>query len=203
MLEQDSVTKLLSEWSGGNREALDDLMPLVYDELRHMARNYMRGEKTGHTLQTTALVHEAFIRLTGQQNVSWQNRAHFYAIAAKMMRRILVNHAEAKHAGKRGGSGKQQVDLDEALIFCESRDLDLLALDQALIKLAMIDVELCNIVDMKFFGGLTNEEVAEVQDISVATVKREWTTAKAWLLRELSKDAKCPFSPDAPRRFIE
>lgn len=186
MSEESPVTRLLSEWSGGSENALDDLMPLVYDELRRIARNYLRRENAGHTLQTTALVHEAFIRLTGQQNVSWQNRSHFFAISAKMMRRILVNHAETKHAEKRGGKSAQKIELDDALAVCEQRNLDLLALDEALKKLDGFDDQLCQIVEMKFFGGMTNEEVAEVLKISLATVKREWSTARSWLLRELS-----------------
>ncbi|MGI8641790.1 MAG: ECF-type sigma factor [Pyrinomonadaceae bacterium] len=186
MSQQPSVTQMLAEWSAGKEEALDALMPLVYDELRRIARNYLRRENVGHTLQPTALVHEAFIRLTGQQRVSWQNRAHFYAIAAKMMRRVLVNYAETKHAEKRGGNHARKVELDEAILFCEQRNLDLLALDEALKKLGEFDSQLCQIVEMKFFGGLTNEEVAEVSDISLATVKREWSTAKTWLLREMS-----------------
>jgi RNA polymerase sigma factor (TIGR02999 family) len=181
-----SVTQLLSEWSGGNRAALDTLLPLVYDELRRIARNHLRRENAGHTLQTTALVHEAFIRLIDQRDISWQNRAHFFAIAAKMMRRVLVNYAETKHAEKRGGPHAQRIELDDALAFCEQRNLDLLALDEALKKLGEIDEQLCQIVELKFFGGLTNEEVAEVLKISLATVKREWSTAKTWLLRELS-----------------
>lgn len=186
-MERVSVTKLLSEWSSGNEQALDDLMPLVYDELRRIARNYLRKESPNNTLQPTALVHEAFIRLTEQQKVSWQNRSHFFAIAAKMMRRVLVNHAETKLAQKRGGAEAQKVELDDALAFCKDRDLDILALNEALEKLNEFDSELCQIVEMKFFGGLTNEEVAEVQKISVSSVKREWSTAKTWLLRELSK----------------
>lgn len=186
-MERKSVTQLLSEWSGGNEKALDDLMPLVYDELRRIARNYLRKESADNTLQPTALVHEAFIRLTEQQTVSWQNRSHFFAIAAKMMRRVLVNHAETKQAQKRGGADAQKVELDEALAFCEDRNLDILALNEALEKLNEFDSELCQIVEMKFFGGLTNEEVSEVMKTSVSSVKREWSTAKSWLLRELSR----------------
>lgn len=185
--KETEITQLLSEWSSGNRAALDEIMPLVYDELRRIAKNYLRRENVGHTLQTTALVHEAFIRLTAQQEVSWQNRAHFFAIAAKMMRRILVNHAETKHAEKRGGAHAQKIELDEALAFCNESNLDLLALDEALKKLSKFDEQLCQIVELKFFGGLTNQEVAEVLPISLATVKREWSTAKTWLLRELSE----------------
>ena len=185
---QPSATQLLAAWSGGNHEALDALMPLVYDELRRIARNYLRRENAGHTLQTTALVHEAFFRLTAQQQVSWQNRAHFFAIAAKMMRRVLINHAETKHAAKRGGPQAKKIELDEALAFCEQRNLDLLALDEALKKLSSFDEQLCSVVEMKFFGGLTNEEIAEVLQVSLATVKREWSTAKSWLLREMSGD---------------
>lgn len=188
MSEKVSVTKLLSEWSGGNNSALDALMPLVYDELRRIARRFLRRESAEHTLQPTALVHEAFIRLNDQKEVSWQNRAHFFAIAAKMMRRVLVNHAEAKHAEKRGGIRAQKVELDEALAFCEQRGFDLLALDKALEKLNKFDDQMCKIVEMKFFAGLTNSEIAEVLNISTATVKREWSAAKVWLLRELSDE---------------
>lgn len=187
MSEPSSVTQLLSEWSAGKQAALNDLMPLVYDELRRIARNYLRRENAGHTLQTTALVHEAFVRLVDQQRVSWQNRSHFYAIASKMMRRILVNHAETKHAEKRGGQFAQKIELDESMAVGEQKNLDLLALDEALKKLAEFDDQLCRIVEMKFFGGMTNEEIGEVQKISLATVKREWSTAKSWLLREMSE----------------
>lgn len=186
MDDKSSVTQLLAEWSAGNQAVLDRLFPLVYDELRRTARNYLRRENPGHAFQPTALVHEAFLRLTDQQHVEWQNRAHFFAIAAKMMRRVLVNHAESKHAEKRGGSQAQKVELDDALAFCEQRNIDLLALDEALNKLGNLDEQLCQIVEMKFFGGLTNEEAAEVLNLSLATVKREWATAKTWLLRELS-----------------
>ena len=184
--QSETITQLLTKWSDGDSKAWDELTPQVYDELRRIARNFLRRENVGHTLQPTALVNEAFIRLTEQQHVTWQNRAHFFAIAAKMMRRILVNHAEMKHAEKRGGREAQKVELDEALAFCEQRNIDLLALDEALKKLGEFDAQLCQIVEMKFFGGLTNEEVAEVLNISLATVKREWSTAKTWLLRELS-----------------
>lgn len=186
MSEEGSVTKLLSEWSDGNQSALDALMPLVYDELRRIARRFLRRESSDHTLQPTALVHEAFLRLNDQKEVSWQNRAHFFAIAAKMMRRVLVNHAEAKHAEKRGGLRAQKIELDEALAFCEQRGFDLLELDRALEKLDKFDERMCKIVEMKFFGGLTNLEIAEILEISIATVKREWSAAKVWLLRELA-----------------
>lgn len=186
MEDQPSVTQLLSQWSEGNSEAFDEVVPLVYDELRRIAKNYLRHENAGHTLQPTALVHEAFLRLTVQQEVSWQNRAHFFAIAAKMMRRVLINHAEGKHAAKRGGEHANKIELDEALAICEQKDLDLVALNEALEKLSKLDEKMCVVVELKFFGGLTNEEVAEVQNVSVATVKREWSTAKTWLRRELS-----------------
>lgn len=178
MSVENSVTQLLSQWSGGNHEALDELLPLIYDELRRIARNYLRRENAGHTLQTTALVHEAFIRLTNQREVSWQSRAHFFAIAAKMMRRVLIKYAETKHAAKRGGLNARKIELDEAIAFCEQRNLDLFALNEVLEKLAAIDEQMCRIVEMKFFGGMTNEEVAEVLNISLSTVKREWATAK-------------------------
>lgn len=180
------VTKLLIEWSDGDKDALDSLFPLVYDELRKMARQYLRRERDDHTLQPTALVNEAFMRLVDQQHVNWQNRAHFFAIAANMMRRILINHAEAHRAAKRGGS-ERKVTLDEAMSVFAERDIDLLALDEALTRLSEFDKEQSRIVELRFFGGLTNEEVAEVTNVSLATVKREWATAKTWLLKELTR----------------
>jgi len=182
----EGVTQLLVAWNQGDQAALDQLLPAVYEELRRLARNYLRQERPGHTLQPTALVHEAYLRLIDQRNVTWQNRAHFLGMAAQMMRRILINHALAKKAGKRGGLS-ERITLDKALNFAEQRELDLVALDDALKGLAALDPEQGRIVELRFFGGLSIEETAEVLGISPATVKREWGTAKMWLHRELGK----------------
>jgi RNA polymerase sigma-70 factor (ECF subfamily) len=180
------VTRLLAEWHHGNQAALDELFPIVYDELRRLARSYLHRERPGHTLQPTALVHEAYLRLIGQRSVSWQNRAQFFGLAAQMMRRILVNHALGRHAAKRGGHARR-VPLDEALDGLEARHVDVIALDAALKALAVVDPRQSRIVELRFFGGLSIDETAEVVGISAATVKREWTTAKLWLLRELDR----------------
>jgi RNA polymerase sigma factor (TIGR02999 family) len=180
------VTQLLLEWSNGNKEAVAKLIPLVYDELRQLADRHLRRERPNHTLHTTALVHEAYLRLIDQHSVRWQNQAHFYAIAAQLMRRILVNYARDRHAIKRGGSA-QKVSLDEALTVSASRNVDLVALDDSLISLASIDPQQSRIVELRFFGGLTIEETAEVLGISPATVKNKWSMARAWLHREISK----------------
>ena len=178
------VTQLLMDWSHGNRDALDHLLPLVYTELHRLAARYLRRERAEHTLQTTALVHEAYLRLVDQSKVQWHNRAHFFGIAAQAMRRILVDHARHQHAAKRRGH-KPQLSLDEALNVSAERAADLMALDDALGSLAGIDPQQSRIVELRFFGGLTAEETAEVLGISRATVNREWTMAKAWLYREL------------------
>jgi RNA polymerase sigma factor (TIGR02999 family) len=178
------VTQLLCLWSGGDRAALESLMDVVYPELRHLAHAYLRRERPGHTLQSTALVHEAYLRLIDQKSVTWQNRAHFFGIAAHMMRRILVDHARGRQASKRG-AGISLLTLDEAVAGSSPRALDLLALDQALESLARIDPQQSRIVELRFFAGLSIEETAEVQKISSATVKREWAIAKAWLYREM------------------
>lgn len=180
------VTELLIAWNEGNQESLERLLPAVYDELRKLARSYLRRERPDHTLQATALVHEAYLRLIDQNSVTWQNRAHFFGIAAQMMRRILVNHAVAKQTDKRGG-GVQKLSLDEAISLAEERELDLIALDDALKTLAEFDPRQSQIVELRFFGGLSIEETAEVLNISPATIKREWSTAKMWLHRELTK----------------
>jgi RNA polymerase sigma factor (TIGR02999 family) len=180
-----TVTEMLVEWSdSGNREALDKLMPIVYDELHRQAARYLRHEREGHTLQTTALVHEAYVRLIGQAEVRWQNRAHFFGIAAEMMRRILVDHARKRHAAKRGGEAVR-VTLNEALKASEEQSLDLVAVDEALTRLARIDPQQARVVELRFFGGLDVEETAEVLGISERTVKRDWSVAKAWIRREL------------------
>src|SRR5215469_5057910 len=170
------------DWSGGNQAALDKLMPLVYDELRRIARSYMRRERSDNTLQPTALVNEAYLRLVDQRNVRWQNRAHFFAIAAKLMRRILVDRARRDNAAKRGGPA-QPIPIDEIQIASPQTSVDLLALDQALDGLAAIDDLQARIVELKYFAGLTIDEVAEVLGSSPATIKREWNVARAWLHR--------------------
>lgn len=178
------VTRLLSDWSNGDRQALDELLPLVYDELRHLASAYLRRERDGHTLQSTALVHEAFLRLVNQHDVQWQGRAHFFGIAAQMIRRILVDHARAQRALKRG-AGAVRLELGEALGVAQQRDLDLIALDDALERLATMDQRQSRIVELRFFAGLSVEDTADVMGISPATVKREWSSARAWLFREV------------------
>ena len=176
----DEVTRLLEELSNGKTGALEELLPLVQAELRRQAARYLRRERPNHTLQPTALVHEAFLRLIEQRDVRWQNRAHFFGIAAQAMRRILVDHARTHGRAKRGG-GAPMVTLDEAVVAAEERSIDLLALDQALERLAVEDPRQAKVVELRFFGGLSVEETALVMDISPATIKREWTMAKAWL----------------------
>lgn len=178
------VTELLVLWRQGDREAQERLMALVYDDLRRRAAGYLRRERGGHTLQPTALVNEAYLRLLGQDHVVWQNRAHFLAIAASMMRRVLIDHGRRQKAGKRGGAGTR-VTLDDAFSPVSPRDLDLLALDAALSELAAIDEQQARIVELRAFGGLEVEEAAEVLGISPATVKRHWAFALAWLQRRL------------------
>jgi RNA polymerase sigma factor (TIGR02999 family) len=183
-----TVTDLLRAWAAGDQAALDELLPLVYDELRRQARRYMRAQPSGHTLQTTALVHEAYLRLVGQSHVDWQSRAHFLGVASKAMRSILVDHARARRAAKRGGTARA-VTLDEAGGVPDAgsqRGVDVLALDEALARLAELDLRKSQLVELRYFGGLGIEEAAVVLGVSPATVKREWTTARAWLRRELS-----------------
>jgi len=186
MASQANITELLSGYARGDKEALDQLMPIVYDELRLQAARYLRREQAGHTLQTTALIHEAYVRLVDQRNVQWQNRAHFFGIAAQLMRRILVDHARTKKRVKRGGSNVR-VSLGDATVAVKGQDLDVVALDEALDRLARIDEQQSRVVELRFFSGLTVEETAEVMGISTATVKRDWSMAKAWLHRELSE----------------
>jgi RNA polymerase sigma factor (TIGR02999 family) len=180
------VTQLLIDWSNGDRAALDKLIPVVEEELRRLAHRYMSRERAGHTLQTTALVNEAFVRLVNRKNVHWQNRAHFFGIAAQLMRTILVDHARSHASAKRGG-GANKLELDEAMVVSQQKASEVLALDDALKQLALIDPQQSRIVELRFFGGLTVEETAEVMHLSPATIKREWSTAKAWLYRELAK----------------
>ncbi|MGH9802738.1 MAG: sigma-70 family RNA polymerase sigma factor [Blastocatellia bacterium] len=181
-----NVTQLLIDWRGGNSDALNQLMPLVYDELRGLAKRYMRRESSTHTLQTNALVNEAYMRLINQQNVDWQNRAHFFAIAAQVMRHLLVDHARSKQYANRGG-GAVQVTLDESVAVSDGNQVELLALNQALERLEKIDDRKSKIVELRYFGGLSSEETAKVLGVSEITVKREWAKAKAWLFRELSQ----------------
>ena len=179
------VTQLLKNWGDGDQEALDKLMPLVYEELHRLAHRYMSRERDGHTLQTSALVNEAYCRLINQKDVEWQNRAHFFGIAAQLMRRILVDHARSRASAKRGGSA-HHVPLDEALIVSEERAAEVVALDDALKSLAEIDPRKSQLVELRFFGGLSIEETAEVLNVSPGTVMRDWTLAKAWLRRAVS-----------------
>ena len=185
-MSRTGVTQLLVTWNRGNQAALDELFPIVYDELRRLARSYLRQEHPGHTLQPTELVHEAYLRLIDQRSVSWQNRAQFFGLAAQMMRRILVNHALRRHAAKRGGHANR-VPLDEAIDVLEARQVDVVALDAALRTLDALDARQSQIVELRFFGGLTVDETAEVAGISPASVKREWAAAKLWLLREIDR----------------
>ncbi len=182
--EQSHITKLLLDWSEGNRTALDHLTPLVYGELHRLAHHYMNRERAGHTLQTSALVNEAFLRLVDQRNVKWNNRAHFFAIAAQMMRRILVDYARGHLYAKRG-AGAIHVSLDHAKLLSNEPTAEVTALDEALTKLESIDPQQARVVELRFFGGLTIKETAEAMGISVDMVKREWSTAKAWLYREM------------------
>jgi RNA polymerase sigma-70 factor (ECF subfamily) len=181
------VTQLLAEWSRGDRSALDRLMPLVYDELRRLARHYLSRERPGHTLQTTALVNEAYLRLVDQK-ATWQSRSHFFGIAAELMRRILVDHARSHQYSKRGG-GAQKISLNEAVLMARERSSDLVALDEALTNLAAFDPRKARVVELRFFGGLNVEETAEMLEVSTNTVKRDWTTARAWLYNAISKSA--------------
>jgi RNA polymerase sigma factor (TIGR02999 family) len=188
MTSQHEITRLLTDWSRGDRQALEKLTPLVYDELRRLASRYLRRERSGHTLQSTALVHEAYLKLVEQKNVKWQSRAHFFGIAAQMIRRILVDYARAHNADKRG-AGAEKLSLDEAIALPGGPDLDLIALDDALEGLARLDARQSRLVELRFFAGLTLEETAEVLDMSLATAKRDWVSAKAWLSRELRKQS--------------
>jgi RNA polymerase sigma factor (TIGR02999 family) len=180
------VTQMLISYGEGDRESLDALLPLVYDELRIIARGYLRRERPDHTLQPTGLVHEAYLRLINQQRVDWRNRAQFFGLAASMMRRILVNHAESKLAQKRGG-GVERVPLDEVAVVFNNDVVDLIALDEVLSRLEKLDKLKSEIVELKFFGGLTIDEIAAVMKISTATVEREWAFARGWLFKTLTE----------------
>lgn len=184
-----NTSQLLAAWGQGDEAARDELLPLVYEELRRLARHYLARERPDHTLQPTALINEAYLRLIDQSQINWQSRAHFFGIAARLMRQILINHAEAHRAAKRAGAAER---LSLSYVDCvagraEQEEIDLLALDEALQRLARVDEPQYRIVELRYFGGLTVEETAEVMNVSPATVKREWSTARAWLRRELSR----------------
>jgi RNA polymerase sigma factor (TIGR02999 family) len=186
---QHEITRLLADWGNGDQQALEKLAPLVYQELHRLASRYLRQERPGHTLQSTALVNEAYLKLVGQHDVRWQNRAHFFGIASQLIRRILVDYARNRYAVKRGANAPR-LSLDEALGVPDApRDLDILALNDALEDLARIDPRQSRVVELRFFAGLSVEETAEVMQMSPATVKREWTAAKAWLFREIRRHA--------------
>ncbi len=190
-VHQDSpeqVTQLLVRWRDGDRQALDALMPIVYTELRGMAHRYLQRERSDHTLQSTALVHEAYVRLIGQKLPEWQNRAHFFGVAARLMRQILVEYARGHQAAKRGGNACK-VTLEEGSLLAQQADLDVVVLDDALQDLAKLDEQQSRIVELRFFAGLSIDDTSEVLGISPATVSREWTTARIWLHREISRRA--------------
>jgi RNA polymerase sigma-70 factor, ECF subfamily len=180
------ITQLLLSWSEGDKSALDQLIPLVYPELKRLARRYMGRESPDHTLQTSALINEAYLRLVDQQTVGWQDRAHFFAVAAQVMRHILIDHARSHRYDKRG-AGAEHIPLDGVSVASQERAAELVALDDALTRLATVDPRKSQIVELRFFGGLTVEETAEVMKLSPITVKREWRSAKAWLHTEMSE----------------
>jgi RNA polymerase sigma factor (TIGR02999 family) len=195
MASPEEVTRLLREWSEGNEAAFDQLMPLVYTELHRIASRYMAAQKPGHTLQTTALIHEACIRLACDPGKQWANRAHFFRVAAKCMRQILVDYARARHAAKRFGSGEREVRLDEGVIVSGEHITEIVALDDALKDLAKLNPRQSEVVELKYFGGLTVEEIAKALSVSPETVMRDWRAAKAWLYRELSNVSSGGSSP--------
>lgn len=184
MASTPQITDLLLAWARGDEEALEKLLPLVEAELRRLAKTYLRRERPGHTLQTTALVNEAYIKLAGQKRVNWQNRTHFYAIAAQCMRRVLMDYAKARGRVKRGG-GAQQVELADAMLMSSAQSEELLALDAALKKLAAEDERKCKVIEMRYFGGYSVEEIAEILNVSETTIERDWRLARAWLRREI------------------
>ena len=186
--KQHEITQLLAEWSEGNQAALDALYPLVYDELHRLARRYMSRERKDHTLQATALINEAYVRLVDQKNVHWANRSHFFAISAQIMRRILIDHARRHAYAKRGG-GAQQVSLDEAATVTRTAGAEMIRLDEALKSLAEMDPRRSQVVELRYFGGLNNEEIAGVLKVSENTVTRDWNMARAWLHQQLSESS--------------
>ncbi len=181
------ITQMLREWSDGSQEALDNLLPLVYDELHRQAASFLRKERPGHTLQTTALINEAYLKLIDRRDVNWQSRTHFFAVAAQAMRRILVDYAKAKHREKRGGDNIKLSLEDATLVAAKEKGIDLIALDEALNKLAKFDAQQARVVELRYFSGLSLEETAEALHVSRATVARDWEAARAWLHRELTK----------------
>ena len=187
--DSENVTQLLQDWSKGNQQALEELLPLIYNELRHLAHNFLYRERPGHTLQTTALVHEAYLKLIDQKDARWQNRSHFFAIASQAMRRILIDSARRNAALKRGGP-QEKLSLEEAPEVSSEPNAKLLALDEALTALAAIDPDQSRIVELRYFGGLTIEETAEVMKSSPATIKREWAMARAWLHQTLADTSR-------------
>ena len=186
--QEHEITQLLAAWRDGNQAALDELYPLVYDELHRLARRYMSRERKGHTLQTTALINEAYVRLVDQRNVQWANRSHFFAISAQIMRRILIDHARRHAYAKRGG-GARQVSLDETATMAQGDFSEFIRLDEALRSLAELDPRRSQVVELRYFGGLNNEEIAGVLKISENTVIRDWNMARAWLHRQLAGSA--------------
>lgn len=185
-MTEKPITQILHELRTGKSETLDELLPAVYDELRRLAGNYLSRERPNHTLQPTALVNEAYLRLIGQKEIKWQNRTHFFGVSARLMREILIEYARMKNRQKRGGEFKTQIALDDAVSFVNGKELDVVAVDEALKKLEALDERQARIVEMKFFGGMKIEEIGEVLDISPATVKREWSTAKLLLYKMLN-----------------
>ena len=185
-MSEKPITQILIELKSGETDALDELLPLVYVELRRLANSYLKRERSDHTLQPTALVHEAYIRLVGQKSIEWENRAHFFGVSARLMREILIEYARARNRQKRGGEFKTMIAFDDAVSFSSEPQFDVVAIDEALSKLEQLDERQARIVEMKFFGGMTIEEIAEVLDISPATVKREWSTAKLLLYKMLN-----------------
>ena len=185
---QQNVTELLTEWQQGDPAALDKLTPLVYDELRRMAHRYVRHEQNGNTLQTTELVNEAYARLLGNKNYDWQSRSHFFGVIAQVMRHILIDHARRRHFAKHGG-GVRRVSLEHAAVMTQQRAAELVALDDALAELSQFDSRKCRVVELRYFGGLSLEEAAQVLEVSLMTVRRDWRAAKAWLYRRLKDQA--------------
>lgn len=186
MSDEEQITELLAAWSSGDAAALEKLLPSVERELRRIAHNYMRRENRNHTLQTTALVNEAYLKLINQRRVNWQNRAHFFALSAQIMRRILLNHARDRQAAKRGGSDAERVNIEDVDIISPEKSAEIIALDDALNNLAELDQTKSQIVEMRYFGGLTIEETAEVLELAPATISLHWRLAKAWLRREIA-----------------
>lgn len=187
-LAVENLTELLGEWRAGDKAALDRLMPLVYDELRRIAHRYVQHERSGHTLQTSALVNEAYLRFAGQRKVDWQNRSHFFAVTAQVMRHILIDHARRRRYAKHGGEVRQ-VPIEDAAAMSLQRASELIALEEALDELAKFDQRKSRVVELRYFGGLSLEETAEVLDISLMTVRRDWRAAKAWLYRRMNNDS--------------